>query len=80
MEKKADGWHISWVENPKPDPKEVAGHVDAIHKAYPDAYPSEEAVRKLKAEQEAELPKCVARTKVREAEAKASRCQQTRFM
>ena len=37
-EKKEDGWHCQWVANPKPDPKEVAEHVDAIHKAFPQAY------------------------------------------
>ena len=38
-ERKEDGWHCQWVANPKPDPKEVAKHVDAIHEAYPQAYP-----------------------------------------
>jgi hypothetical protein len=38
-EHQADGWHVHWVTNPKPTPQEVAEHVAAIHKAYPQAYP-----------------------------------------
>jgi hypothetical protein len=37
-EKKPDGWHISWVPNPKPDSKDVAAHVAEIHNAYPQVY------------------------------------------
>jgi hypothetical protein len=38
-DRQKDGtWTISWVPNPKPTPEEVAAHVDAIHKAYPQVY------------------------------------------
>ncbi len=75
-EKKPDGWTIHWEPNPKPDPAAVAEHVDAIHKAYPQDYPSPDVLSKLwQPELDAESPKvreeCVARTKVSEAEAKA---------
>jgi hypothetical protein len=38
-ERKEDGWHFQWVANLKPDANEVAEHVAAIHKTYPQGYP-----------------------------------------
>lgn len=38
-ERQGTVWQCRWVPNPKPDPKEVAAHVEAIHKAFPQAYP-----------------------------------------
>jgi hypothetical protein len=82
-ERRKDGWHTSWVANPKPTPEEVADHVAEIHKAfpkmypaiYPVAFPTLEMIKKRQAEQDQILAKareeCVARTKVSEAEAKA---------
>jgi hypothetical protein len=75
-ERKPDGWNLHWEPNPKPDPAEVAAHVDEIHKAYPQAYPPPDVLRKLlQPEEDAASPtireECVARTKVREAEAAA---------
>jgi hypothetical protein len=77
-ERKPDGtWHISWAPNPKPDPAAVAAHVEEIHKAFPDKYPPPDVLAKLfQPEEDAASPKvrdeCVARTQVREAEAKAN--------
>ncbi len=76
-EKKPDGWHIRWEPNPKPDPAALAEHVDAIHKAYPQMYPPPDVLAKLvQMEQDATSPeareKCIARTPVCEAEAKAN--------
>jgi len=75
-EKKPDGWHIHWEPNPKPDAAAVAEHVDAIHKAFPQAYPPPDVLRKvLQPEEDAASPKvreaCMARTKVCDVEAMA---------
>jgi hypothetical protein len=37
-DKQADGWHIKWIPNPKPDPKDVTAHLAAIHNAFPAVY------------------------------------------
>ena len=75
-EQEKDGWHIHWEPNPKPDPAAVAAHVDEIHKAFPQDYPPPDLLRKiLQPEEDAASPKvrdeCIARTKIREAEATA---------
>ena len=63
-ELRKDGWHTHWVANPIPDRQQVAEHVAAIHKAFPQAYPALypqafptlEMIRKRQAEQERMAP------------------------
>ena len=70
-ERKEDGWHIQWTANSKPDANEVAEHLAAIHKAFPQWYPTPEMRAERKAAMAKAHEECVAQTKVREAEAKA---------